>query len=59
MSLTGQVKRHLMVSLSELWMGQKPRTSRLRIIGSTCYVHVPTEKRKKMDQKAQKGYLVG
>ena len=35
----------------ELWMGKKPRIKHLRII--------PAEKRRKMDEKAVKGYLVG
>lgn len=43
----------------KLWMGKKPRIKHLRIIGSTCYIHVPIQKRKKMDVKAIKGYLVG
>lgn len=47
------------VSPYELWMGKKPRIRHLRIIGSSCYVHIPAEKRKKMDKKAVKGFLVG
>jgi len=47
------------VSPHELWIGKKPRIGHLRIIGSTCYVHIPAEKRKKMDSKAVKGFLVG
>lgn len=47
------------VSPYELWMGRKPRTSHLRIISSTCFVHIPSQRRKKMDKKATKGYLVG
>ena len=43
----------------ELWMGKKPRIKHLRIIASTCFIHVPAEKRRKMDEKAVKGYLVG
>lgn len=43
----------------ELWMKKKPRVSHLRIVGSTCYIHVPAQKRRKMDVKAVKGYLVG
>ena len=43
----------------ELWFGKAPRIHHLRIIGSTCYAHVPSEKRKKMDTKAIKGYLIG
>lgn len=47
------------VSPYELWFGKKPRINHLRIISSTCYVHIPKQKRRKMDKKAQKGYLVG
>lgn len=31
----------------------------MRIIGSICYAHIPVQKRRKMDKKATKGYLVG
>jgi transposase InsO family protein len=47
------------VSPYELWMGKKPRIKHLRIIGSSCYVHIPAERRRKMDKKAVKGFLVG
>lgn len=47
------------VSPYELWLKQKPRIKHLRIIGSVCYAHIPDQKRKKMDPKALKGYLVG
>ena len=47
------------VSPYELWIGKKPRIKHLRIIGSTCYTHIPVQKRKKMDRKAVKGYIVG
>lgn len=43
----------------ELWMNKKPRINHMRIIGSVCYAHIPVQKRKKMDKKATKGYLVG
>lgn len=43
----------------ELWCDKKPRIKHLRIIGSKCYVHVPSQRRKKMDKKATVGYLVG
>lgn len=43
----------------ELWLGRKPRINHLKIIGSTCYIHIPKEKRRKMDKKALKGFLVG
>ena len=43
----------------ELWYGKKPSLKHLRIIGSTCYVHVPKQQRHKMDRKAIKGILIG
>ena len=43
----------------EVWTGKKPRIKHLRVIGSTCYVHVPKSKRSKMDKKAVQGHLVG
>ncbi|CAB3250055.1 unnamed protein product [Arctia plantaginis] len=43
----------------ELWHQKKPRLSHLRIIGSICYPHVPKQRRKKLDKKAQKGILIG
>lgn len=47
------------VSPYECWTGSSPRLKHLRIISSTCYLHVPEAKRKKMDRKAKKGFLVG
>ena len=43
----------------EAWHGRKPDLSHLRIIGSTAYVHVPKEKRTKLDTHSHKGILVG
>jgi Reverse transcriptase (RNA-dependent DNA polymerase)/gag-polypeptide of LTR copia-type/Integrase core domain/GAG-pre-integrase domain/Domain of unknown function (DUF4219) len=43
----------------ELWHGVKPNLSHLRIIGSTAYVHIPKEKRIKLDTHSHKGILVG
>src|SRR5436190_120641 len=43
----------------ELWFNKKPSIKHLRIIGSECFVHVPKQKRKKMNKKAIKGILVG
>lgn len=47
------------VSPFELWYKKRPRINHLRIVGSTCYIHVPDQKRKKLYKKAMKGYLVG
>lgn len=43
----------------ELWHGMKPDISHLRIIGSTAYIHVPKEKRIKLDTHSNKGILLG
>lgn len=32
---------------AEIWYGQKPDLSNVRIFGSTCYNHIPKEKRSK------------
>ena len=43
----------------EAWHGRKSDLSHLRILGSTAYVHVPKEKRTKLDTHSHKGILVG
>lgn len=43
----------------ELWNGKKPSYTHLRIFGSQAYVHVPKEKRRKLDAKAVKLIFVG
>ena len=43
----------------ELWHGVKSNLSYLRIIGSTAYIHIPKEKRTKLDTHSHKGILVG
>ena len=43
----------------ELWHGVKPNLSHLRIIGSTAYVHIPKEKRVKLDINTHKGIMIG
>lgn len=47
------------VSSYEAWYGKKPGIKHLRIIGSTCYAHIPSQQRKKMDKKATEGILIG
>ena len=42
-----------------VFTGSKPEVSHFRIFGSTTYCHVPSEKRKKLDMTAEKGYLIG
>lgn len=43
----------------ELWYGKQANVDNFKIFGTECFVHVPYEKRKKLDRKAVKGYLVG
>ena len=47
------------VSAHELYFGTKPDLRHLRVFGSIAYVHVPKEKRRKMNVKAEKCILVG
>ncbi|KAB2626386.1 retrovirus-related Pol polyprotein from transposon TNT 1-94 [Pyrus ussuriensis x Pyrus communis] len=43
----------------EAYSGRKLGIAHLRIFGSLCYVHVPTETRQKLDAKSVKGVFVG
>lgn len=43
----------------EIWFGQKPSLSNLKIFGSPAYVHIPDNKRSKLDSKAQRLLFVG
>lgn len=43
----------------ELWWGRKPDLSHLRIFGSEAYVHVPDQKRGKLEGKSKKLRFVG
>ena len=36
----------------ELWFNKKPAVDHLRILETDCYVHVPDEKRRKLDAKS-------
>ena len=47
------------VSVHELYFGTKPNLRHLRVFSSIAYVHVPKEKRRKLDAKAEKFILVG
>lgn len=44
---------------AEIWFGQKPVLSHLRIFGSECYNHIPAGKRSKMDAKSSKCIMLG
>lgn len=43
----------------ELWFGKKANVDYLKIFGTDCFVHIPKEKRQKLDRKAYKGHFVG
>lgn len=43
----------------ELFFGTVPDLSHLRTFGATAYVHVPKEKRTKLDFKSETGFMVG
>ncbi|GKA50384.1 retrovirus-related pol polyprotein from transposon TNT 1-94, partial [Tanacetum coccineum] len=43
----------------EAWNGLKPTVSHLRVFGSIAYVHVPSQKRSKLDDRSEKHVFVG
>ncbi|GKD75351.1 retrovirus-related pol polyprotein from transposon TNT 1-94 [Tanacetum coccineum] len=43
----------------EAWNGMKPTVSHLRIFGSISYVHVPSQRRSKLDDRSKKHVFVG
>ncbi|KAK4398323.1 Retrovirus-related Pol polyprotein from transposon TNT 1-94 [Sesamum angolense] len=43
----------------EAWSGKKPSAKHLRVFGSICYVHIPTEKRHKLEEKDREGIFLG
>eukprot|EP00253_Pinus_taeda_P014635 PITA_14635 len=43
----------------KLWTGNKPSLSHLRVFGCDAYVHVPKEKRTKLDSKSKKCIFFG
>lgn len=47
------------VTPQEMFMKVKPQVDNLRIFGSWAWVHIPVEKRKKLDHRAQKAQFVG
>jgi len=46
-------------SPKEVWTGKKPSLSHPRVFGCDAYVHVPKEKRTKLDSKSKKGIFIG
>jgi hypothetical protein len=43
----------------EIWYGFKPNVDHLKVFGSPCYVLQPEVKRRKLNQKADMGILIG
>jgi hypothetical protein len=43
----------------EIFSGEKPEVNHLRIFGCPVYVHVPKDKRSKLDPSRKKGIFVG
>jgi len=43
----------------EVWHGRKPFLKHLRVFGCLAFVHIPKEKRKKLDDRATPGIFVG
>ena len=43
----------------EVWTGKKPSIKHLEVFGCDAYVHVPKEKRRKLDNKADKCIFIG
>lgn len=55
---TGQT-RQVNKTLYELCYGKSAYVKFLKIFRTEFFVHIPSEKRKKLDKKSVKGYLVG
>ncbi|WJX18783.1 hypothetical protein P8452_08547 [Trifolium repens] len=47
------------VTPEEIWSGNKPNVSHMRVFGSLAYRHVPDQLRKKLDDKSTMMILVG
>lgn len=43
----------------QLWEGSKPDVHKLRVFGCTVFVHIPKERRGKLDAKSWKGLFLG
>lgn len=43
----------------ELFYGERPDVSNLRVFGSTAYVRIPPEHRRKLDQASSRGIMIG
>lgn len=43
----------------EAWSGHKPTVNHFRVFGCLCYIHVPEQKRHKLEEKSEKGIFLG
>ena len=43
----------------QVWTGKKPSLSHLRVFGCDAYVHVPKQKRTKLDNKSERCIFIG
>ena len=46
-------------TLEEMFTGENPKVSHLNIFGCLVYIHIPKEKRSKLDPSGKKGLFVG
>ena len=46
-------------TLEEMFMGKNPEVSHLKIFGCPIYIHIPKEKRTKLDPSGKKGIFIG
>ena len=46
-------------TLEEDFSGEKPKVSNLRIFGFLMYIHIPKQKRTRLDPSRKKGIFVG
>lgn len=58
-SPTNSLKNNKSATPAELWFGRKPNISHLKVFGCIAYVHIPKEKRSKLDSKSNKCVMVG
>ena len=43
----------------EAWSGHKPTANHFKVFGCICYIHVPDQKRHKLQEKSEKGIFLG
>lgn len=49
----------LRITPHEAWTNEKPSLAHMRVIGCVAWVHIPKEKRKKLNERSKKCYLIG